>query len=618
MTSVRALLFAFAAFAVIVVVSVVIGDVASRAVERVTMDRLAKVFDTSEYRWVTVRADGTLVHLSGEAPLETARFGALEEAATVVGANRIRDAIRIKPPEGDPIPEFQLEILRDKTTVSIAGLIPSGTSRTRLRQALSTLGPDIRLRDLSEMVDGQPDREWGPTLDAALVAATTLSHTRISLKSCDISITGVAQSTVERDALTAQLRRDAGECLTLVQIKVPRQLINPFLFDLELTEGKVILRDCTAQTATARDRIQSRLAEMGLPSENACRLGLGAPSENWADAVIISIDHLGMLGRGRILLADTEVFLEGTATSDADAFGEVSAALETALPDMFSVEATLPPITGPEISTELESLNDPLLFVARQDIDGSVLLRGPMPNDDAWAAVEAFAGSVFGTKRVKIERSLVADLPDGWPANIMNGLEAFAILRDGKMEISGTQVSVAGESLLEDANAIVTRMLSASLPDAKLAVQVTFDAEAAAEAKAPRPQDCLHASRAILAETQIVFAPSSANIDAESTKVLDALAEILRPCGKAVFEIGGYTDNRGTDTLNLSLSKARAESVLDALLARGVPLEKMVSAGYGEADPITTNETEEGRAANRRIELRIVEPENPETADGQN
>jgi OOP family OmpA-OmpF porin len=69
-------------------------------------------------------------------------------------------------------------------------------------------------------------------------------------------------------------------------------------------------------------------------------------------------------------------------------------------------------------------------------------------------------------------------------------------------------------------------------------------------------------------------------------------------------EIGGHADSRGSDEHNMKLSQARAESVRDYLISQGVPAEQLTAMGYGETMPIGDNNTEEGRAKNRRVELK--------------
>jgi OOP family OmpA-OmpF porin len=69
--------------------------------------------------------------------------------------------------------------------------------------------------------------------------------------------------------------------------------------------------------------------------------------------------------------------------------------------------------------------------------------------------------------------------------------------------------------------------------------------------------------------------------------------------------IRGYTDNVGDPNTNLKLSVARANAVKEYLLARGVGVDRVFAFGYGETNPVASNDTEEGRRQNRRVELEL-------------
>ena len=75
----------------------------------------------------------------------------------------------------------------------------------------------------------------------------------------------------------------------------------------------------------------------------------------------------------------------------------------------------------------------------------------------------------------------------------------------------------------------------------------------------------------------------------------------------ASLKIGGYTDNQGDPAANLALSKARAASVVSELVALGVAPGRLMAEGYGQANPIADNATEQGRAQNRRIALQVTQ-----------
>ncbi len=83
-------------------------------------------------------------------------------------------------------------------------------------------------------------------------------------------------------------------------------------------------------------------------------------------------------------------------------------------------------------------------------------------------------------------------------------------------------------------------------------------------------------------------------------------ASILKAYPNVNLKIGGYTDNVGDDAANLKLSAARAEATSKALLDRGIATGRLEAEGYGEQHPIASNETEEGRQRNRRIDVRVT------------
>ena len=74
-----------------------------------------------------------------------------------------------------------------------------------------------------------------------------------------------------------------------------------------------------------------------------------------------------------------------------------------------------------------------------------------------------------------------------------------------------------------------------------------------------------------------------------------------------VIEIGGHTDNVGSEALNQQLSQKRAQAVVDYMILAGLDASRLRAKGYGESVPIADNSTNEGRAKNRRTEFEIVE-----------
>ncbi|MFZ5474159.1 MAG: OmpA family protein, partial [Pseudomonadota bacterium] len=102
------------------------------------------------------------------------------------------------------------------------------------------------------------------------------------------------------------------------------------------------------------------------------------------------------------------------------------------------------------------------------------------------------------------------------------------------------------------------------------------------------------------------FAFDSARITEESAKVLDEVAKVFKRYPNLVAEMAGHTCNIGTEKYNQGLSERRANAVRDYLIKQGVDPKQLTAKGYGELQPVTSNATREGRAQNRRTEMRIL------------
>jgi outer membrane protein OmpA-like peptidoglycan-associated protein len=127
---------------------------------------------------------------------------------------------------------------------------------------------------------------------------------------------------------------------------------------------------------------------------------------------------------------------------------------------------------------------------------------------------------------------------------------------------------------------------------------------AAAPALSPA-QACERSLAEALAGEQIEFGSGSATIGTQSGALLDRLASQVRSC-PGIVRIDGHTDPVGRGRFNRRLSEARAAAVRDALIARGIPAERLRTRGFGARWPIADNLTESGRARNRRIELHAL------------
>ncbi|BBD98675.1 glycine zipper 2TM domain-containing protein [Sphingobium amiense] len=104
----------------------------------------------------------------------------------------------------------------------------------------------------------------------------------------------------------------------------------------------------------------------------------------------------------------------------------------------------------------------------------------------------------------------------------------------------------------------------------------------------------------------ITFAYDRADVQPQFQPTLNDVASVLAQYPKTYIDVYGHTDSDGTDAYNQTLSERRAQAVADYLVRQGVQSARIATRGFGESQPIASNATEEGKAANRRVEIKIA------------
>jgi len=110
----------------------------------------------------------------------------------------------------------------------------------------------------------------------------------------------------------------------------------------------------------------------------------------------------------------------------------------------------------------------------------------------------------------------------------------------------------------------------------------------------------------IIRMNNIFFDFNEATLKTESYMELNRVVKLLSDNSNIEIELSGHTDNIGTDEYNLNLSKLRADAVTSYLVAKGINGVRISTIGYGKNNPVSTNDSEEGRQLNRRVEFTIL------------
>ncbi len=561
--------------------------------------------------WVEISPDGLTVRLSGTAPDESARIRALQVAGGVVDASRLVETLSVPQRNAIVAPVFRIEIMRQRNEVSVIGLVPADEGGDPISTRLAEALPEAHVVDMLQSAAHAVPGGWQAAEAFALQAVQRFAVGRVSVSAGRIEVEALVDSAEAQRGLETDLRAIAprGQVLTL-DLVAPRPVASPFLLRIDAEAGVLRPGTCWADTEAAQATITEALRAAGHSGRVTCPLALGAPSPRWAEAAAASIAALAQIGTGSLTMSDGAVLLIAASDVPASGFDSAVGRLETGLPAGFRLEARRE--AAPEQASP-QTAAPPELVLSLSDA-GALTIDGRLPDERIRNAVRGFAAARFGAGAVTLSARLDSALPTGWSLRVLTALESLTELHHGSVRVLADRIVVEGVSGNPDARAQVTQVLLQGLGRAApISVEVAYDQTLDPVANAPTPDNCETRVHEILAATKITFAPGSADLSEASGEAIDAIASVLRECGELPFEVAGHTDSQGRAQTNLNLSQARAEAVINALLARRVLVSSLVARGYGAEHPIADNGTEDGREANRRIEFTLIRPE-PEAA----
>lgn len=572
------------------------------AIERFSRLGVRRALVEAGHDWVDVQADGLQVILAGTAPSEALRFRALAIAGNVVDASRVRDAMSVADSAQIAPPDFSVEILRNDDGISLIGLAPASMDRDGLVAEIDGLAEGDTVTDMLETTDHPAPATWDATMRFALTALEMLPRAKISVTGSRVSITAIGDSAAQKAKFESDLRRAAPRGLLLsLDISAPRPVITPFTLRFLIDERGARFDACSADSEAARKRILAAAVEAGASGQSVCTIGLGVPTPDWSAAVEMGLRAMDRLGDGSITFSDADIALIAGPDVPQAEFDRVVGELESNLPDVFSLKASLTP------RDDGSAAAGPAEFVAKLSEDGRVDLFGRLADELTREAVESFAHARFGTGAVHAAVRLDPELPEGWPARVLVALEALGELTSGQVTVQPDSLTIGGVTGSKNASDTVARILSSKLGNSgTYEISIRYEEALDPLLGLPTDEECADSINAALAEKKITFEPGSAIITPDAADTIDRIAELMKNCGDFPMEVGGHTDSQGREEMNLALSEQRARAVIVALQSRRVLTGNLTAKGYGEMVPVMANDTEANREKNRRIEFRLL------------
>jgi OmpA-OmpF porin, OOP family len=424
---------------------------------------------------------------------------------------------------------------------------------------------------------------------AASLKDSVLDKGRIAVDGRDVTFAADAFSEQGRLSAVASVKAVPGVRLVNDETRLVPEA-TPFVWSAERDVARVTLSGSSPLPATRSRLMEAARASLGgVEVVDQMNLARGAP-KSFDNAALLLVDQVAKLRDGKITISDNKVSLSGMAR-DLGGREAMAAALKN-LPEGYSVAAN-------------EIKAPPYIFQAYKDpVAVTLTLTGYVPDNNAHGTIVAAAGRKFFSEKVVDNLKTSVGAPSGFAGAVVPSLAALSRLSTGTLVVSDREVKVAGDAFYDSAPALIRANLLKDFPQGW---QVKVDISVKPAAAPVDATVCQQLFSELLGKGTIRFETGRSTLDPDSAGLLDRLIEIALRCPTANIEVEGHTDAAGEPAANQSLSEKRAQAVVDYLVKAGLPAGRFTAVGYGGTQPVATNDTEEGKAQNRRIEFVVKE-----------
>ncbi|HTO60129.1 MAG TPA: OmpA family protein [Bradyrhizobium sp.] len=423
---------------------------------------------------------------------------------------------------------------------------------------------------------------------AAALHGAVLDKTTIAVAGRDVTLGAEAFSEAARTAAVDAVDAVPGVRLVNDETRLVAEA-KPFVWSAERDVVRVTLAGNAPLPASKAKLTEAAHGALGgVEVTDQMKLARGAPA-HFDEAAVLLLGQIAKLKDGKFTISDGSVSLSGMARELGDR--EAIAAALKKLPEGFKIAAN-----------DLKA--PPYVFQVNKDPVASTLtLSGNVPNDSMHAIITAAAARKFVDEKVVDNLKTSIGAPGGFAAAVMPALGALSRLSTGTLVMSDREVKLSGDALYDGAALQIRSGLGKEFPQ-----NWQFKADVSVK-PAVAPVDatvCQQLFSELLGKASIRFEAGKADLDPDSTGLLDRLVEIALRCPASNIEVAGHTDTDGDDETNQALSEKRAQAVVDYLVKAGLPAARFTAAGFGATQPLVPNDSEAGKAQNRRIEFKVM------------
>ena len=419
----------------------------------------------------------------------------------------------------------------------------------------------------------------------ATLKDTVLDKRRIVVAGRDVTFAAEAFSEEGRLSAVASVEAVPGVRMVNDATRLVPEA-KPFVWSAERDVVRVTLGGSAPLPSSRNKLVEAARATLGgVEVADRMNLARGAP-QRFDNAALLLLDQIAKLKDGKVTLSDNKVTLSGM-TRELGGREAIAAALKN-LPEGYSVAAN--EVKAP--SYIFQAYKDPVAV--------TLTLTGYVPDNNVHAALVAAAGRKFFSEKVVDNLKASIGAPAGFAAAVAPALGALSRLSTGTLVVTDREVKLSGDALYEAAATQIRAGLGKDFPQGwQFKPEISVKPAAA-------PVDatvCQQLFADLLGKARIRFESGKADIVADSAGLLDRLIETALRCPNANIEVAGHTDSDGEEPANQALSEKRAQAVADYLVKAGLPANRFTPVGYGSTQPIAGNDSDQGKAQNRRIDF---------------
>jgi OOP family OmpA-OmpF porin len=584
-------------------VSVLAAMIFAIFIETISKNQLKSALEKAEYSWAKIDPDGLQLFIHGNAPTDSERIGAIEVARSIVAPKRLIDNIFVEDRTNTKQKVLNLKILKSMDRVLIIGTFPTEFGPFEFEEILKKrLSPSDDYDIIADQTELVPPVNWEAITLYAVSLLDIIKIGKIETDGNQLLFEGIASDNRYKGNLKEYIKSRAPPNLPVeISLHQPRELISPFTFQVEIKNGLLKYSNCVVGDEKSKGQIIKMAKKLDAMALEECLVGLGEPSPQWTKALEKAFSVSAQLVNAKVIFDNLNVSIILDHSFSKKEYSEIITSVSNTFPPEFVLSLV-------KLSNDDNNNLSSNKVVATLSPEGLVKIVGPVSESFDEALIANFAKARFGSEQASTSLYNVASLPTGWGFRIIAGLEGLHELKNGILEITPNLIEIKGTTQQQFSSAKITKIIGDKIGyNQRLSIEIDYVAKPEPVDNSLTARQCVDKINNVLQSRKINFEPSSDRVDLTGQKILDDIAKILFNCSDIILEIGGHTDSQGREQMNLSLSQARANAVLFELQRRRILTKNIVAKGYGETRPIASNDTEQGREQNRRIEFKHID-----------